>query len=131
MTAMIMQRHYLREAAFSLTIARLAIRFIQPKLLFAWADRPLRCCRRFSGYEIAWVAWAVDTAGANASCLQRALAAQYMLRRRGIASEFCLGVALQGEELSAHASVKVGQDIIIGGAEIRRFSKLAGFGGKA
>ncbi|MGC2415640.1 MAG: lasso peptide biosynthesis B2 protein, partial [Stellaceae bacterium] len=57
------------------------------------------------------------------------LAAQAMLRRRGIASRLCLGVAHEGDELLAHAWVEVGKDRIVGGADAGAFTRLAAFGG--
>ena len=97
MTPRTMRRVYLREAAVMLVLARLAVRFVPPARIFAWADRPPRRIRRFAADEIAWVSWAVENLGAkpwmNALCLPRALAAHAMLRRRGIASRLCLGVA--------------------------------------
>ena len=116
-----------------LVLARLAVRFVPTARIFAWADRPPRRIRRFATDEIAWVSWAVENLGAkpwmNALCLPRALAAHAMLRRRGIASRLCLGVARDREVLSAHAWVEIGDDKIIGGAEAGGFTRLATFGG--
>ena len=127
-----MRRHYLREATVMLFVARLAVRFIPPARLFAWASRPPRRIRRFAGDEVALGVLggrdsrrqAVD-AGA---CLPRALAAQTMLRRRGIASKLCLGVTREGGALAAHAWVEVGQEMIVGGAAAQGFSRIAEFG---
>ena len=52
-----------------------------------------------------------------------------MLRRRGIASRLCLGVARQDGELAAHAWVEVGKDKIVGETEAEGFTRLAAFGG--
>ncbi len=127
-----MRRHYLREATVMLFVARLAVRFIPPARLFAWASRPPRRIRRFAGDEVRWVSWAVETVGAKpwmqALCLPRALAAQTMLRRRGIASKLCLGVTREGGALAAHAWVEVGQEMIVGGAAAQGFSRIAEFG---
>ena len=72
-----------------------------------------------------WIAWAVEHAGAqprmNALCLPRALAAHAMLRRRGIASRLCLGVARNGGEFAAHAWIEVGEKKIVGGDEAGGF----------
>jgi len=133
MTPRTMRRVYLREAAVMLVLAQLAARFVSPARIFAWADRPPRRIRRFAVDEIAWVSWAVENLGArswmNALCLPRALAAHAMLRRRGIASRLCLGVARDREALSAHAWVEIGNDKIVGGAEADGFTRLASFGG--
>ena len=116
-----------------LVMARLAVRFAPPARIFAWAARPPRRIRRFATDEIAWVSWAVENLGArcwmNALCLPRALAAHAMLRRRGIASRLCLGVARDRGALSAHAWVEIGNDKIVGGSEADGFTRLASFGG--
>jgi hypothetical protein len=136
MTPRAMRRVYLREAAVMLVLARLVVRFVSPARIFAWADRPPRRLRRFATDEIGWVSWAVENLGAkpwmNALCLPRALAAHAMLRRRGIASRLCLGVARErgaAGTLSAHAWVEIGDDKIVGGAEADAFTRLATFGG--
>ncbi len=133
MTPQSMRRGYLREAAVMLVLARLAVRFVAPARIFAWADRPPRRIRRFATDEIGWVSWAVDNVGAkprmNALCLPRALAAHAMLRRRGIASRLCLGVARHRGALSAHAWLEIGNDKIVGGVEADGFTRLATFGG--
>jgi hypothetical protein len=59
------------------------------------------------------------------SCLRQALAAQRMLRRRGIPSRLHLGVIAGGE---AHAWVTVGDRAVIGGGGSDRFVPLAAFG---
>ena len=128
-----MRRVYLREAAVMLVLARLAVRLVPPARIFAWAKRPPRHIHRFAVDEVSWISWAVESLGArpwmNALCLPRALAAHAMLRRRGIASRLCLGVARDGGELAAHAWVEIGEDKIVGGSEADGFTRLAEFGG--
>jgi len=127
------RRAYLREATFMLAIARLAVRFVPAARIFAWANRPPRRISRFAVDETDWIFWAVERVGAkpwmNALCLPSALAAHAMLRRRGIASRVCLGVARNGQELAAHAWVEVGAKEGLSNAEARRFTRLAEFGG--
>jgi len=127
-----MRRVYLREAAVMLVLARLAVRFVAPARLFAWADRPPRRIRRFAVDEASWVSWAVEQLAAsprtNAQSLPRALAAHAMLRRRGIASRLCLGVAREDGEIAARAWVEIGKNTVVGGAEAERFTRLAEFG---
>jgi hypothetical protein len=133
MKAQTMRRIYLREAAIMLVLARFAVRFIAPARVFAWAARPPRRVYRFATDEVNWISWAVDQLGGrrrmNASCLSRALAAHAMLRRRGVASRLCLGVARDEGELVAHAWLEVGNDKVVGGIEADRFTRLAVFGG--
>lgn len=132
MTPRTMRRIYSREAAVVLAAARLAVRLLPSAWLFAWADRaPRRICR-FAGDEADWVAWAVERAGlrTGSPCLPRALAAHAMLRRRGIVSRLCLGVARNGCDVAAHAWIEVGERKIVGGDESRSFTRLAAFGVK-
>jgi transglutaminase-like putative cysteine protease len=79
------------------------------------------------------VLWAVESVGAkprlNALCLPRALATHAMLRRRGIASRLCLGVAREGQALIAHAWVEIGENKAVSASQIGRFTRLAEFGG--
>ena len=132
MKAKTMRRVYLREAAVMLVMAKLAVRFVPPARLFAWANQPPRHLNRFAHDEASWVSWAVEHVGArpwmNALCLSRALAAHAMLRRRGIASRLCLGVARENGAVAAHAWVEIGKEKIVGGAEAERFTRLAEFG---
>jgi hypothetical protein len=127
-----MRSVYLREAAVMLVLARLAVRFVPPTRLFAWADRPPRRIRRFAADEGDWISWAIEELGGrpwiNAPSLPRALAAHAMLRRRGIASRLCLGVARDNGEVAARAWVEIGTDKIVGGAGTERFTRMAEFG---
>ena len=127
------RRKYLREAALTLVAARLAVRFVPAARIVAWASRTPRRINRFSPEMVGWVQWAVDTVGnkswMHAACLPRALAAQAMLRRRGIASRLCLGVAREGGALSAHAWIELGHEVVVGGGtEQLRFTRLVSFG---
>lgn len=63
-------------------------------------------------------------------CLPQALAAQLMLRRRGIPATLHLGVALDlepGQKLSAHAWLTAGDMLIVGQRQRHRFTELARF----
>lgn len=126
------RRLYLREALVMFVFARLAVRLIAPARIFAWVDRPPRRTSRFSGDEIGWINWAVDTIAAkspqNDLCLPRALAAHAMLRRRGIASRLCLAVARERQEVAGHAWIEVGDGRIIGDTGGERFTRIAEFG---
>jgi hypothetical protein len=52
-----------------------------------------------------------------------------MLRRRGIASRLCLGVARKESGLAAHAWVEVGRRKIDAGGGEAVYTRLADFGG--
>jgi hypothetical protein len=129
-----MQNFYLREATVMLALARLAVRFLPPARILAWARRSPNRLRRFNMGQVGWIRWSIETVAPkpwmHAACLPRALAAQAMLRRRGIASTLCLGVARENGALSAHAWLELGQVIVVGGNEAPQFSRLVEFGGE-
>ena len=118
-----------------LLLARIAVRILPSAQIFGWANRPLRRRRRFAAAEARWVAWSIESLTAkpwiDASCLSSALAAHAMLRRRGIGSRLCLGVSRDGRALVAHAWIESGQNIIVGGSDAPRFTRIAEFGGEA
>jgi len=126
------RRAYQREAFVAIALARLLVRFLPSARIFAWASRPPRRINRFAVDETSWVLWAVESIGAkpwmNALCLPRALATHAMLRRRGIASRLCLGVARQEQALVAHAWVEIGDNKVVSDPEASRFTRLAEFG---
>ena len=127
-----LKRKYLCEAALMLVVAQFAVRFVAAARIFAWADRPLRRVNRFAVGEVSWIAWAVETISGNQRmnvlCLPRALALHAMMRRRGIASRLCLGVAHDKEKLVAHAWVEIGDTAVALDPAVARFARLAEFG---
>lgn len=74
------------------------------------------------------VVWAVERARRAApgtTCLTRALAAGWMLRRRGQPARIVIGVAVASGKLEAHAWLELGETVIVGGeAEIGRYARL-------
>jgi hypothetical protein len=76
------------------------------------------------------VRWAVQAAATRLPwkpvCLPQAVAATWMLRRRGIHSTLYLGVD-RATGFDAHAWVRVGRVIVTGAPEHRRFSVVSTF----
>jgi len=76
------------------------------------------------------VRWAVDTASRHLFwkpvCLPQAVAAQWMLRRRGIASTLYLGVN-PAAKYDAHAWVRAGSIIVTGGPRQDSFAIVSSF----
>jgi hypothetical protein len=74
------------------------------------------------------VTWAVKTAAPYvpaATCLTQALAAQSLLSRGGHRSELHIGVAKgPGSEFGAHAWVQCEDRVVIGGADLDRYTPL-------
>jgi hypothetical protein len=135
MKAKTIRRVYQREAALTLLLARIAVRLIPAARIFAWVNRPPRHVRRFTADETSRVLWAIDAAAAKfrteTLCLPRALATHSMLRRRGVTSRVCLGVAREREKLAAHAWVEVGNDRAVVSPGAGAFTRLAEFGGSS
>lgn len=74
------------------------------------------------------VVWAVDRARQavpGTTCLTRALAAGWMLRRRGQSARVVIGVAMASGKLEAHAWLELGETVVVGGeAGIERYARL-------
>lgn len=64
----------------------------------------------------------------NAVCLPQAIAAKAMLARRGQASVVHFGAARSGGELTAHAWLTAGDEIVVGEAGIADVAPLARLG---
>jgi hypothetical protein len=75
------------------------------------------------------VAWAIGAAAGRvpwrAGCLEQAIAAKAMLRRRGIASTLYLGVTR--DPVGAHAWLRVGDVNVTGGRDVARYAVVASF----
>jgi hypothetical protein len=75
------------------------------------------------------VGWAVAVAARRTPwrslCLEQAIAAKMMLRRRGIASTMYLGVTAR--PVHAHAWVRIGDLNVTGGSDVDRFAVVAMF----
>jgi hypothetical protein len=80
--------------------------------------------------EVRRVEWAVATAARNLPwkpvCLPQAVAAQWMLRRKGIPSTLYLGIDPAGN-YDAHAWVRAGAVIVTGGPSIQRYAVVSTF----
>lgn len=65
----------------------------------------------------------------ESACLAQAMAGRSMLRRRGVASILYLGTRRDDTgNLAAHAWLRVGSAIVLGGQDYRVFAALAAFG---
>jgi transglutaminase superfamily protein len=82
------------------------------------------------------IAWAVNHAGGllgNATCLARAVSGQIMLARRGFSSRVSIGVtpaaprSTEGS-LVAHAWLEFGGQILLGGPDVGRYTRLFTWG---
>ena len=128
-------RVLLAETILSLAIAGIAIAVLPFRYVGLLAARPIRRPTLFGQarvYEVGRVRWAIITIAARlpwrALCFQQSLAAQLMLRRRGIFSVLYYGAAQDDRSgLHAHVWLRDGNVDVIGGEIASRFAILATF----
>lgn len=116
-------RGALVEAVIALAAARLMVVLRPFKEVAAAAARQPRRTSREPDAMRREVSWAITAAARRAPwralCLEQAIAAQAMLRRRGVASVLHYGVKAGGGDLAAHAWVTVeGRDVVGGPASV-------------
>lgn len=121
------------EAVFYLLLARLALRLLPFRKLVWFLERAPKSAnlselqRKELRNEVSWAI--TVTAGSlpgETVCFPRGIAAQAMLRRRGIAAKLYYGAAtLPGKGLSAHVWVQDGDQGIVGHLEATQFNVLA------
>ncbi|HWK36706.1 lasso peptide biosynthesis B2 protein [Sphingomonas sp.] len=121
------------EAGAALAVASLAVRLAPFRRIAASASRPpARPAPADAAAIVERVGWAVRAAARRARfravCIEQGLAAQWMLRRRGIAATMHYGVARDPERgLIAHVWVRTGDRDVVGGESADRFTLLARF----
>ena len=126
-------RLLLLEATFWLAVAALVIAVLPFHHLGRLAAFPL--CRqappqqsRLTGQRVRWsVIACARLVPWRAMCFQQGLAAQLMLRRRGIPSVLYYGAALEDQRLSAHVWVRDRDADVIGGEIASRYAVLTAF----
>ena len=112
------------EALLTVTLAGLAIKLLSFNQILAFAARPAKqrplsaAEREVMGARIGWAVPAVARRLPwRATCFPQGIAAQWMLRRRGIAGTFHYGAAILNANLEAHVWVMDGDRAIVGGRE--------------
>jgi hypothetical protein len=121
------------EAAAALTVAGLSLRLtkfarLAPLLGRHMTESPADVAPAEAA-QAARVRWAIERTAAalpwKPVCMPQAVAAKFMLRRRGIASTLFMG--LDPLTYDAHAWLRVGSDIVTGASEQARFQSLSSF----
>lgn len=121
------------EAVFHLLFARLILRLL-PFRKLVWflerAPKPARLLDRERAIIRQEIRWAIAVTAARLPgetvCFPRGIAAQAMLRRRGIPAKLYYGAAsLSGKGLAAHVWVQDGDQGVVGHLEASRFKVLA------
>jgi hypothetical protein len=122
------------EAILYLAVAGFGIALLPFRHVAVLAARPTRrpqpppqeCLRK-----VRRIRWAILATARRvpwrALCFEQGLAAQLMLRRRGIPSVLYYGVAQDRSSLFTHVWVRYGDADVVGGATAHRFAILATF----
>jgi hypothetical protein len=123
------------DAAVCLTGARLALALVPFRWIVDVSIRPPRrvAAERDRDRAIRDVRWAIAAAAARLPgetvCFPRALAAQSMLRRRGVATTMTYGARTRDARLDAHVWLTAGSTGIVGHEAASDFSALATYAG--
>jgi hypothetical protein len=128
-------RLVLLEATLWLAVAGLAIAVLPFRHVGRLAARPIRRPEPLPQErrrEVKRIRWAIMVSAPRvpwrAVCFQRGLAAQFMLRRRGVPSVLYYGAEMDdGGDLSAHVWVRDGVVDVVGGEIAFRYALLATF----
>ena len=131
------EKFLLIEATTLLGLARLALWFVPFRRIVSLLGN----MRAESSVELTsaqaarakQIGWAVGTMSRHSlwkyTCLAQAVAAQAMLKRRGVPSTLYLGVAKDDEEnFTAHAWVRSGRAILTGAPGHDQYTVVAAFG---
>ena len=124
------RRALLLEAAASLALASAVLRLLPFKRATRLGSVPLRRAVTGNAEE---VAWAVEAAARRvpwrAVCIHKGIAAQRMLRSRGLDAtlHYGIGNGRDRDGLAAHVWVNLGGVPVIGGEEARAFAAVGAF----
>jgi hypothetical protein len=119
------------EAVAYLALARVAVvalpfRMLARRLGIRHAETPAGAGVHPASSRVAWaIVAAARRAPWRAECLEQAIAAKAMLRRRGIASTLYLGMTQ--DPVAAHAWLRVGDMNVTGGRDVARYAVVASF----
>jgi hypothetical protein len=127
------RRRMLREALIALALARSAMIFFSFRRIAGWLGTPDAETRTNAAAEQVELAteigWAVGCVARrvpwDARCLAQALAAAWMLRRRGLESTVTFGADRRTpNDFVAHAWLRFGPCFVTGGAGHERFKTI-------
>lgn len=134
------ERLLLLEAVCTVTLAMLAVRTVPLRWLLRRAGEPQTETPSVTAPQYTaqahHVRWAVSTVVRflpwECTCLPQALAAQWLLARRGVAATLYLGVqrSVAGAP-NAHAWLRSGTLYVTGGPGHQQYQVIATFGSKA
>jgi len=113
---------------FGIRILREFLSFQTLRRFLVASPPPLRRTPSVSPVQPSTIGWAVGAASRyvpGANCLVQAMAVHLLLRREGLPSVFRIGVSRDETGcFEAHAWVESGDEIIVGGAGLERYTPL-------
>ncbi len=118
------------EAAYELALASASVALLPFKRAIARGSTPVRAADRYPG-KFEPLVWAIEAAARRlpwrTMCIEQGLAAQRMLRRRGVDARLHYGARNDhsASRVEAHVWVTVDGAPIIGGAEAARYAAIA------
>jgi hypothetical protein len=131
------ERRLLAEATLTLALAALVIAVCPFGRAASLARPPAQARTREDEHRqaINAVRWAILASARRmpwrAKCLERAFAAQWMLRRRSVPAVIHYGIANNNAGLAAHAWVRAGPFDVVGCENAGEFTEIARFPGLA
>ena len=113
------------EAGAVLAASSFLTRVLNFKIYIKMGSRTVQSVRSSDGTRLSWITDELaNRLPFRAVCLQRGLALQWMLRRRGLDAVLHYGIRMQAE-VEAHVWVTLGQVVMIGGPQHTTFSEVA------
>ena len=122
-TFAILIRAVLLVSAVRLALWSVPFRFVR-RGVTALTRRPPRRSHRLSVAQLSWAVRRVSPYVPRATCLTQALALHVLMRRAGLQSRVCIGVAKQGAQLESHAWVESQGKAWLGGNQVDRYTTI-------
>ncbi len=120
---------FLVKAAATVVGFDLAFRLFSSKTCLALFERKAASDRKQKGVDPQRMAWLVDVADRYApgksSCLRQTAALAWLLRRRGVATNLRIGVAREGDKLTAHSWLESGDGKVFGLSDLDQYTPLS------
>jgi len=120
---------FLMEAAAVVVGFDVAFRLFSSKTCLALFERKAGSRERRQGGNLQRMAWLVDVADRYApgksSCLRQTAALAWLLRRRGVATSLRIGVAREGNKLTAHSWLESGDGQMFGLSDPDQYTPLS------
>lgn len=114
------------EAGTVVAASSLLTRVLSFKTYIKMGSRAVRPVSSSDGTRVSWITDELaNRLPFQAVCLQRGLALQWMLRRRGLDAVLHYGSRMRADAVEAHVWVSVGQEIMIGAPQHLTFKEVA------